>query len=88
NHTAAITSLAYIVGVIVRLRTNKYAKLVWILPPMLMLSNLFLGLNYLSDLLGGLLLGLVISITLSNILKLEDPFTMNKFKNISSNQNS
>jgi undecaprenyl-diphosphatase len=88
NHTAAITSLAYVVGAIVQLRSKKHAKLVWILPPMLMLSNLFLGLNYLSDLLGGLLLGLVISITLSNILKLEDPFTMNKFKNISSNQNS
>jgi undecaprenyl-diphosphatase len=83
NHTATITSLAYVVGTIVQLRSKKYAKLVWILPPMLMLSNMFLGLNYLSDLFGGLLLGLVISITLSNILKLEDPFTMNKFKNIS-----
>lgn len=83
NHTAAITSLAYIVGTIVQLRSKKYAKLVWILPSMLMLSNMFLGLNYLSDLFGGLLLGLVISIPLSNILKLEDPFTMNKFKNIS-----
>jgi undecaprenyl-diphosphatase len=82
NHTAAITSLAYIVGTIVQLRSKLYAKLIWILPPMLMLSNLLLGLNYLSDLFGGLLLGLVISITLSNILKLEDPFTLNKFKNI------
>jgi hypothetical protein len=32
-------------------------------------------------LFGGLLLGLVISIILSNILKLEVPFTINKFKN-------
>ena len=81
NHTAIITSLAYIVGSIVQLKNKKYAKLVWILPPMLMLSNLLLGLNYLSDLFGGLLIGLVISITLSNIFKLEVPFAMNKFKN-------
>ena len=80
NHTAIITSLAYIVGSIVQLKSKKYAKLVWILPPMLMLSNLLLGLNYSSDLFGGLLIGLVISITLSNILKLEVPFAMNKFK--------
>jgi len=80
NHTAIITSLAYIVGSIVQLKSKKYAKLVWILPLMLMLSNLLLGLNYLSDLFGGLLIGLVISITLSNILKLEVPFAMNKFK--------
>jgi undecaprenyl-diphosphatase len=81
NHTAIITSLAYIVGIIVQLKSKKYAKLLWILPPMLMLSNLVLGLNYLSDLFGGLLIGLVISIVLSNILKLEVPFAMNKFKN-------
>jgi len=80
NHTAIITSLAYIVGTIVQLESKKYAKLLWILPPMLMLSNLLLGLNYLSDLIGGLLIGLVISITLSNVLKLEVPFAMNKFK--------
>jgi undecaprenyl-diphosphatase len=82
NHTAIITSLAYVVGTIVQLKSKKYAQVLWILPPMLMLSNLLLGLNYLSDLFGGLLLGLVISITLSNILKLEVPFTINKFKNI------
>jgi len=81
NHTAVITSLAYIVGTIVQLKSKKYAKLVWTLPPMLMLSNLVLGLNYLSDLFGGLLIGLVISIVLSNVLKLEVPFAMNKFKN-------
>jgi undecaprenyl-diphosphatase len=81
NHTAIITSLAYVVGTIVQLKSKKYAQVLWILPPMLMLSNLLLGLNYLSDLFGGLLLGLVISITLSNILKLEVPFTINKFKN-------
>jgi undecaprenyl-diphosphatase len=81
NHTAIITSLAYIVGIIVQLKSKKYAKLLWILPPMLMLSNLVLGLNYLSDLFGGLLIGLVTSIVLSNILKLEVPFAMNKFKN-------
>lgn len=81
NHTAIITSFAYIVGTIVRLKSKKYAQVLWILPPMLMLSNLLLGLNYFSDLFGGLLLGLVISITLSNILKLEVPFTINKFKN-------
>jgi membrane-associated phospholipid phosphatase len=73
--------LAYIVGFIVQLKSKSYARLLWILPPMLMLSNLLLGLNYLSDLIGGLLLGLVISITLSNVLKLQVPFAINKFKN-------
>jgi undecaprenyl-diphosphatase len=47
---------------------------------MIMISNLILGLNYVSDLIGGLLIGLVISITTSNILKLEVPFMMNRFK--------
>ncbi len=80
NHTAMITALAFIVGTILQQKTKKIFYLIWILPPMIMISNLILGLNYVSDLIGGLLIGLVISITTSNILKLEVPFMMNRFK--------
>lgn len=83
NHTAIITAFAYIVETVIRLKTKKYSFLLWILPPMIMFSNLALGLNYLSDLIGGLLLGLIIAITLSRILKLEVPFLMNRFKGVS-----
>ena len=83
NHTAIITAFAYIVKTVIRLKTKKYPFLLWILPPMIMFSNLALGLNYLSDLIGGLLLGLIIAITLSRILKLEVPFLMNRFKGVS-----
>ncbi|TLX86338.1 MAG: hypothetical protein E6L01_04185 [Thaumarchaeota archaeon] len=71
---------SYIVGSIIKQKTKKYSNFMWILPLMLMLSNLFLGLNYLTDLIGGLLLGLIIATTMSNILKLDVPFTMNRFK--------
>jgi len=83
NHTAIITAFAYIVETVIRLKTKKYSFILWILPPMIMFSNLALGLNYLSDLIGGLLLGLIIAITLSRILKLEVPFLMNRFKAVS-----
>ena len=83
NHTAIITAFAYIVETVIRLKTKKYSFLLWILPPMIVFSNLALGLNYLSDLIGGLLLGLIIAITLSRILKLEVPFLMNRFKGVS-----
>ena len=82
NHTAIITAFAYIVETVIRLKTKKYSFLLWILPPMIVFSNLALGLNYLSDLIGGLLLGLIIAITLSRILKLEVPFLMNRFKGV------
>ena len=80
NHTGSITAFAYIVGSIIKQKTKKYSNFMWILPSMLMLSNLFLGLNYLTDLIGGLLLGLIIATTMSNILKLDVPFMMNRFK--------
>jgi undecaprenyl-diphosphatase len=80
NHTAMITAFAFIVGTILQQKTKKIFYLIWILPPMIMISNLILGLNYVSDLIGGLLIGLVISIITSNILKLEVPFMMNRFK--------
>jgi membrane-associated phospholipid phosphatase len=71
------------VGTIIGLKSKKYALILWILPPMIMFSNLALGLNYLSDLIGGLLLGLIIAIVLSHVLKLETPFMMNRFKGVS-----
>jgi undecaprenyl-diphosphatase len=80
NHTAIITAFAYIVGTILHQKTKKYSYILWLLPPMIMFSNLILGLNYVSDLIGGLLIGLAISISTSNILKLEIPFMMNRFK--------
>lgn len=80
NHTASITAFAYIVASIIKDKTKKYPNFMWILPSMVMLSNLFLGLNYLTDLIGGLLLGLIIATTMSNILKLDVPFMMNRFK--------
>jgi undecaprenyl-diphosphatase len=80
NHTALITAFAYIVGTILQQKTKKYSYLLWVLPPIVMFSNLILGLNYVSDLIGGLLIGLAISIATSNILKLEVPFVMNRFK--------
>ena len=83
NHMAIITAFAYIVENVMRLKTKKYSFLLWILPPMIMFSNLALGLNYLSDLIGGLLLGLIIAIILSRILKLEVPFLMTRFKGVS-----
>jgi len=83
NHMAIITAFAYIVENVMRLKTKKYSFLLWILPPMIMFSNLALGLNYLSDLIGGFLLGLIIAIILSRILKLEAPFLMNRFKGVS-----
>lgn len=81
NHTASITAFVYIVGTIIQQKTRKNSYFLWLLPLMLMASSLFLGLNYLNDLIGGLLLGLIISITTSNILKLEVPFMINRFKN-------
>ncbi|HSA74199.1 MAG TPA: phosphatase PAP2 family protein [Nitrososphaeraceae archaeon] len=83
NHMAVITAFAYIVETVILLKNKKYSFLLWILPPMIMFSNLALGLNYFSDLIGGLLLGLIIAIILSRILKLEVPFLMNRFKGIS-----
>jgi len=80
NHTAMITAFAYIVGTILHQKTKKYSFLIWVLPPMVMFSNLILGLSYVSDLIGGVLIGLAISIATSNILKLQVPFVMNRFK--------
>lgn len=80
NHTAITSAFIYIVATIVQQKIKKYPYFLWVLPLMVMFSNLTLGLNYVSDLIGGLLIGLLISITTSNILKLEVPFMMDRFR--------
>ena len=36
--------------------------------------------HYLTDIIGGLLLGLITSIILSNLMRLDEPFLMSRFK--------
>jgi membrane-associated phospholipid phosphatase len=61
-----------------RIALSRY--LIWLLPLSVIISQLLLNEGYFSDMVGGVLLGLVIAIFTSNILHLDLPFSKDRFK--------
>jgi undecaprenyl-diphosphatase len=47
--------------------------LIWSYPVLMTVSRLYLGQYYLTDVIGGFLLGLIIGIAMSNIMRLNPP---------------
>jgi undecaprenyl-diphosphatase len=81
NHVARNTAFIIIVGYWFSFFKNNtwIGKLLWLFPMVIGVSKLFLLQHYFFDILGGALYGLIISILLCKVLKLNEPFITNKF---------
>ena len=80
NHVAATTALAFIAGFIISRRSTIAGLLIWLFPIINSIARLYLMQHYLSDTIGGFLWGLIICLILANLLKLNQPFLMSRFK--------
>lgn len=78
NHTAVITAFSYIVGFSL-LRRSPSMYLIWLLPVAVAISQVLLLESYVTDVIGGFLLGITVSILMSNIMHLDIPFSRNRF---------
>ena len=54
--------------------------LIWVFPVAIALTKLYLMQHYLTDAISGFVLGLIVSVVLSNIMGLDKPFLMSRFK--------
>ncbi|HEX7142809.1 MAG TPA: phosphatase PAP2 family protein [Nitrososphaeraceae archaeon] len=81
NHVARDTAFIIIIGYWFRLFKNNtlVGKLLWTFPVLIGLSRLYLLHNYFFDIVGGGLYGMIIAIILVKVLKLNEPFSTNKF---------
>lgn len=80
NHIAVITTLAFIVGFAIERKSRVLGILIWALPVLIAFTKLYVMQHYFTDLIGGFLLGLIISIFMSNMMHLDQPFLMSRFK--------
>jgi undecaprenyl-diphosphatase len=80
NHLAIATALVFIVGFEVNKKSRIGGTLIWAFPALIGLSKLYLMQHYFTDIIGGFLLGLIISIITSNVMHLDQPFLMSRFK--------
>jgi len=80
NHVAIATALTFIVGFEVNKKSRIGGILIWTFPALIGISKLYLMQHYFTDIIGGFLLGLIISIITSNAMHLDQPFLMSRFK--------
>ena len=80
NHVAVTTALAFIVGFIMYRRSVIAGLLFWLFPIINGFARLYLMQHYVSDIIGGFLWGMIVCLVLANLLKLDQPFLMSRFK--------
>jgi undecaprenyl-diphosphatase len=80
NHLAIATALVFIVGFEINKKSRIGGILIWAFPALIGISKLYLMQHYFTDIIGGFLLGLMISIITSNVMHLDQPFLMSRFK--------
>jgi undecaprenyl-diphosphatase len=80
NHIARATAFAFIIGFALNKKSRTAGLLIWLFPVMIAITRLYVMQHYFTDLVGGFLLGLIISIILSNVMRLDEPFMMSRFK--------
>jgi len=81
NYMARNTAFIIIIGYWFTFFKNNtwIGKLLWIFPIMIGISKLYLLQHYFFDIIGGSLYGLIISLILCKVLKLNEPFFPNRF---------
>jgi len=80
NHMAICTAFVFIVGFGIYKRNRIAGILIWFFPALIAVSKLYLMQHYFTDIIGGFLLGLIISIVMSDMLRLEQPSLVSRFK--------
>jgi undecaprenyl-diphosphatase len=80
NHVAIATALAFVVGFQINKKSRIGSLLIWCFPALISITKLYLMQHYFTDIIGGFLLGLIISIITSNLMQLDQPFLMSRFK--------
>ncbi len=80
NHIAIVTAFAFIFGFGIYQRNRLAGILIWAFPALVALTKLYLMQHYLSDIVGGFLFGLIISIIMGNMLRLDKAFMVSRIK--------
>ncbi len=80
NHVAIATSFAFIIGFRLNLMSRIAGSIIWSFPILIAITKLYIMQHYLTDVISGSILGLVVSIILSNMMGLDRPFSMSRFK--------
>lgn len=80
GHASRATALAFIMGYFLYKRSRTAGYAVWAFPVMVGITRVYVQQHYPTDLIGGFLIGVIISVVLANAMKIWQPFQLSRFK--------
>jgi undecaprenyl-diphosphatase len=80
GHASRATALAFIVGFAIYQKSKKAGYAIWAFPVIIGITRLYVMQHYPTDIVGGFLLGGMVSVVLANAMKLDQPFFMSRIK--------
>jgi undecaprenyl-diphosphatase len=80
GHAARATALAFIIGFAIYNKSRKAGYAIWAFPVIIGITRLYVMQHYPTDIIGGFLFGGMVSVVLTNAMKLDQPFFMSRFK--------
>jgi undecaprenyl-diphosphatase len=80
GHASRATALAFIVGYLLYRKARWAGYAVWAFPVIIGISRVYVQQHYPMDLVGGFLIGVIISAVLSSAMKIHQPFQLSRFK--------
>lgn len=80
GHASRATALAFIVGFAIYNKSWKAGYALWAFPVIIGITRLYFMQHYPTDIIGGFLLGGMVSVVLANAMKLDQQFSMSRIK--------
>jgi undecaprenyl-diphosphatase len=80
GHASRATALAFITGYAIYNRSRKIGYVIWAFPVIIGITRLYVMQHYPTDIIGGFIFGGLVSVVLSNAMKLDEPFFLSRIK--------
>jgi undecaprenyl-diphosphatase len=80
GHVSRVTAFAFIVGYLLFRKSKVAGYAIWAFPIIIGITRIYVQQHFPTDVIGGFLIGMIVSIVLSNSMKLWQPFQMTRFK--------
>ena len=80
GHASRATCVAFIIGYALYRKSKPAGYAIWAFPVIIGITRLYVMQHYPTDIIGGFLFGVIVSVVLANMMKLEQPFLMSRFK--------
>jgi undecaprenyl-diphosphatase len=80
GHASRATALAFIAGYAIYNKSRKTGYAIWAFPVVIGITRIYVMQHYPTDIIAGFMFGGLVSVVLSNAMKLDEPFFLSRIK--------